>query len=197
MCVSVCLCVYYHANCYIPHFFVKIQVSLGFPWCFQLMHCVDFAKNALFKSSGNIYWSPLPSLLFGQLSVDKWDSDGFFLSGLMCRTSDSSYNSTDSSLVTVDYQQSFVASDFFVCKKLLIVHVRHTFTRTREWHVTSSRAIAQLAFLWLLQMSRARFAQHCSLKGLSTTLSHYYTTQYNMCSCTGWIACKCAESFTQ
>ena len=195
MCVSVCLCVCYHANCYIPHFFVKFQVSLGFPWCFQLMHCVDFAKNALFKSSGNIYWSPLPSLLFGQLSVDKWDSDGFFLSGLMCRTSDSSYNSTDSSLVTVDYQQSSWLLTSLYVAKLLIMHVRHT--RSCAWQVMSSRVIAQLEFLWLLQMSRARFAQHCSLKGLSTTLSHYYTTQYNMCSCTGWIACKCAESFTQ
>ena len=49
--LRVCVCVRYHANCYIPHFFVEIQVSLGFPCC---MHCVDLAENALFKSSGDI-----------------------------------------------------------------------------------------------------------------------------------------------
>ena len=42
MCMSVCLCICYHANCYIPNFFVEIQVSLGFLCCFQRMHCVDF-----------------------------------------------------------------------------------------------------------------------------------------------------------
>ena len=120
-------------------------------------------------------WSPLPSSLLGQLSVDKRNSNGFFSSGLVCRTSDSSYNSTDSSLVAVDFQQSFVASHFFVCSKTAdrAYHIRHTRTRTRAWHVTSSCAIAQLAFLWL---SRARFAQHCSLKGVSTT-----TTQHSIC----------------
>ena len=166
VCLSVCVSVTTLTSTYL--IFRQNSVSLGFPYCFQRMHCVDFAENALFKSSGDICWSPPPSLLLGQLSVNKRDSDGFFSSKLECRTSDSSYNSTDSSLVTVDYQQSFVASDFFVCKKLLIVHVRHTCTRTREWHVMSSRAIAQLAFLWLLQMSRARFAQNCSW-----TPSHY------------------------
>ena len=78
---------------------------------------MDFTENALFKSSGDIYWSSLPSWLLGQLSVDKWDSDGFITSRLVCRTSDNSYNSTDLSLVIVDFQQSFVASEFFVCTK--------------------------------------------------------------------------------
>ena len=41
----------------------------------------------------------------------------FFSSRLVCRTSDSSYNLTDSSLVKVDFQQSFVAFDFLVCSK--------------------------------------------------------------------------------
>ena len=111
----------------------------------------------------------------------------------VCRTSDSSYNLTNSSLVTVDFQQSFMASDFFVCSKMLIMHVRHTCA----WYVTSSRAVTQLAFLWLLQTSRARFIQHW---GLSTIPSHYYTTQYiiyYMCTCIGWIASKCAEGFAQ
>ena len=156
-------------------FFVEIQVSLDFPCSFQHMPCVDFTENTLFNSSGDIYWSPLPSSLLGQLLMDKRDSDGFFSSRLVCRTSDSSYNSTDSSLVTIDYQQSFMASDFFVCNKTAN-HVRHT--RTHAWHVMSSRAIAQLAFLWLLQMSRAKFAQHCSLEPEHNTITLLHNTVY-------------------
>ena len=49
--------------------------------------------------------------------LDKRDSDGFFWSRLVRRTTNSSYNSTDSSLVVVEYQQSFVACNFFVCNK--------------------------------------------------------------------------------
>ena len=78
------------------------------------LHCVDFAENACSKVLVAFAdHLELPSLLLGQLSVNKQDSDGFFSSGLVCRTSYGSYNSTDSSLVTVDYQQSFVVSDFF------------------------------------------------------------------------------------
>ena len=52
---SVCVCVCYHANCYIRSlFFVKIKVSVGFPCCFQFLHYVDFAETTLFKSSGDI-----------------------------------------------------------------------------------------------------------------------------------------------
>ena len=54
VCVCVCLSICYHTNCYIPCFIAEIQVSLGFPCCFQRIHCVDFAGNALFKSSGDI-----------------------------------------------------------------------------------------------------------------------------------------------
>ena len=78
------------------------------------MYCVDFVENALFKSSGEICRSPLPSLLLDELSMDKRDSNGFFSRRLACRTNYRSYNSTDSSLVIVDYQQSFLAC--FLCK---------------------------------------------------------------------------------
>ena len=44
--------------------------------------------------------------LLDELSMDKRDSDGFFSRRLAYRTNDRSYNSTDSSLVTVDYQES-------------------------------------------------------------------------------------------
>ena len=105
MCVPVC----YWASCYIPRLYVESWVPLGFLCCSQHMHCVDFIENALFKSSGEICWSPLPSSLLDELSMDKRDSNGFFSRRLACRTNDRSYNSTDSSLVTVDYQQCLLA----------------------------------------------------------------------------------------
>ena len=37
--------------------------------------------------------------------MDKSDSDGFFSKRLGCRTNDRSYNSTDSSLITVDSER--------------------------------------------------------------------------------------------
>ena len=49
--------------------------------------------------------------------MDKSDSDGFFSRTLVCRTSDSSYDSTDSSPVTLDYQQGFLAFNFPMCSK--------------------------------------------------------------------------------
>ena len=69
-------------------------MPLGFIWCFQDMNCVDFVENALFKSSGEIYRPSLPSLLLDELSMDKRDNDDFFSRRLVCRSSDSSYNST-------------------------------------------------------------------------------------------------------
>ena len=59
---------------------------------------------AVFKGSGDICRPPLHSSLLDELSMDKRDSDGFISRGLVYRCSDSSYNPTDSSLVTVDYQ---------------------------------------------------------------------------------------------
>ena len=57
--------------------------------------------------------------------MDKGDSNGFFSRRLVCRSSDSSYNLTESSLIMVDYQQHFLACTFFVCiTKLLIKHIR-------------------------------------------------------------------------
>ena len=44
-------------------------------------------------------------------------SDGSFSRRPVCRTNDSSYNLTDSSLVTVDYQQHFLACDFLCVKQ--------------------------------------------------------------------------------
>ena len=45
---------------------------------------------------------------------------------LVCRSSDSSYNLTESSLITVDYQQRFLACTFFVCNKTADQAYTHT-----------------------------------------------------------------------
>ena len=42
-------------------------------------------------------------------SIDERDGDRFISRTLVCRSSDSSYNSTDSSLVTVGYRLRFLA----------------------------------------------------------------------------------------
>ena len=75
------LYVYYYDNCYIPHLH-----RFPYLWHSQDINCVDFIENALFKCSGDIYRSLLPFLLLGELFQ-------------VCRS-----NSSDSSLVTVDYQ---------------------------------------------------------------------------------------------
>ena len=63
------------------------------------MHYVDFVENALFKSSGDIFWPPWPSSLLIELSLDERDSS--FLRKQIRPVICSSYNSTDSSQVTV------------------------------------------------------------------------------------------------
>ena len=65
----------------------------------------------------------MPSLLLIELSVDESDSNCLISRRLVCRSSDSSYNLTDSSLVTVGYQLRFWL--YFVLD-LLIWHARDT-----------------------------------------------------------------------
>ena len=86
------------------------------------MNCVDFVENASFKSSGDICWPPWPSSLLDELSIDKRDSDGFISRLVVRSSSDSSYNLTDSSQITVGYQLRFLALD------LLIWHACGTIT---------------------------------------------------------------------
>ena len=139
LCVCVSVCLSYRASCYIPHLSWK-SGALGFLCCSQHMCCVHFVENILFKSSGEVCWSHLPSSLLDEFLMDKRDSDGFFLRRLACRTNNRSYtfNSTDSSLVTVDYQQSFLAIFLCCVAKLLIGHVH------------GHAAYYVIAFLWLL-----------------------------------------------
>ena len=49
-----CLSVYYHLNCYVPHLQVESKVLLGLFWHVQQIKCAGFIRNALFKSNGNI-----------------------------------------------------------------------------------------------------------------------------------------------
>jgi hypothetical protein len=60
---SVCLCVCYHSNCHILGLYVENNMPLGFSWQSQRMYCVDFVKNALFKSFGNINFADHHRLL--------------------------------------------------------------------------------------------------------------------------------------
>ena len=63
------------------------------------MHFVDFIENASFKSSGSICLPPWPRFSFlGKLSINERDRDGFISRLIVCSSSDSSYNLTDSSL---------------------------------------------------------------------------------------------------
>ena len=113
---SVCVSVCYQANCHILGLYVQNKVPLGFSWQLQPTICVDFVENGLFKSSGDICWPPLPFSLLDELSINERDSDRFIKGLVVCRSSDSSCNSTDSSLLSVDYQLRFLAT-FFVCTR--------------------------------------------------------------------------------
>ena len=106
----VILCICYHSNCHIPGLYVENKVSLGFSWPSQRMYsknCVDFVENALFKSSGDMCadYHHLFRLLMSSQSMKR---TALISRLVVCRCSDSSYNSTDSSLLTIDYQACFL-----------------------------------------------------------------------------------------
>ncbi len=107
VCVHVSVC--YHSNCHILGSYVENKVPLGFSWqiIFQLMICVDFVENALFKR-----WSPLP-LIASWWALNWWKGQRslYFkisseISSTVCRSSDSSF---ESSLLTIDYQLRYLA----------------------------------------------------------------------------------------
>ena len=72
---------------------------------------MDFVENACSKVlvtfADHHAWC---SSLLDELLIDERDSDGFILRLVVCSTSDSSYNLTDSSLISVGYQLRFLAS---------------------------------------------------------------------------------------
>ena len=132
VCLRVSVSVCYPANCYIL-LYVETKVPLGSCGDFNKWN-VEFIENTLFKSYGNILWSSLPSSLLDELLMDKSDSDGLFSRRLACRTNDRSYNSTDSSLVTVDYLKASWLS--LLCSK--------TADQARAWSCCILRNCVQM-----------------------------------------------------
>ena len=68
---SLCVYVYYHASCYIPGLYDANKGAIRLFTAFLKYECVNFIENALFKSSGDIYWPLWPSLLLDEQLIDK------------------------------------------------------------------------------------------------------------------------------
>ena len=94
------VCVRYHASCYIP----RLCWNQGFIWRFQHMPFVEnqFWQHLLSTSAFFTFWRAL----------DGQNSDGFFSKRLVCRSSERSYDSTDSSLAIVNCQTMLLALNF-------------------------------------------------------------------------------------
>ena len=135
LCVCVCECVCYHASCYIPRLYVEnIKAPLSFLCNFLHMYCVDFIENALFRSSSNICWPPLPSLLLDRLLMDKRESGWLcFNMIIVCRSRDKSYNLTGSSLDMVKFMSAMLLD--LNCAEV----AASTSVNTQSWSVTILR----------------------------------------------------------
>ena len=131
----------------LPCLYVENTVSLSFLWRSQYMYGVDFVENALFNSSGDICWSPAFFASCDELSVNKGDSDGFFTRRLVSRSSDRSFNSTESSLNMVNCQLAWLG---FLTLCVLILLTWHTGDllqlRNGVYNIITT-------FLWLLYSS--------------------------------------------
>ncbi len=73
------------------------------------MYCVDLAENTLFKSSGVLCRSPLPSSLADELLMNKRDSNGLFSTRRVCMARDRFNKTTGSSRIIAHWQISFLA----------------------------------------------------------------------------------------
>ena len=82
---------------------------------FKLIHCVDFAENALFSSFGVIWSQSLPSTLPDGFSVDKMNSNGLFSRYKMCNFNDTSYKTTADKLSSAKYLLSFLTFTVSSC----------------------------------------------------------------------------------
>ena len=78
------------------------------PYGISNIYCVEFTENASFFSFSAICFQPLPSRQVLDRQNKYRDSDGFFSRRLVCRSSDSSYNSTGSSLIIANCRQCFL-----------------------------------------------------------------------------------------
>ena len=79
VCLSVCLCVCYQPSCYISRLYVESSVPLGFLCCSQRIMWISLKRlfsKVLARFADHL---SLNSSLLDELSMDKTDSDGFFL----------------------------------------------------------------------------------------------------------------------
>ena len=113
--------------------------------CF-LGSCAAFTENVLFENCGIICWSPPPSLLPGQLSMDKRGSNGFFSTRKVHTVSNRYNRTTNLSLIIAHQQISFLA--LCVCQNCW--HSMHA----PVWHTCN---LVQHTFLWLLNIGRFWF----------------------------------------
>ena len=126
---SVC----YQASCSIHYFCIESKIPLGFSWWFYQMKCgirwkhfvQKLWQHLLIISTFASWWTP---------DVQR-DSDGFFSTRVECKSSDTSFKSTDSSLVAVDCQLSFLAC----CSEMLSLHA---------WHGRSRMCMCVAAFMY-------------------------------------------------
>jgi hypothetical protein len=126
------VCVCYHATCYILCLFVSNTTLQGCLPRFDCTHCVNLAENAPFTSSGIICWSPPPSSLPDELSMDKIDSNGFLSTRRLCTARDRSNKTTGSSLVVAHWQKSFLTyCANTACIRFGIARAR---AHTAVWH---------------------------------------------------------------
>ena len=116
-------CCMWVSVCLLQHYLLHIQFM-----CLLLGFLMVFSRYELRGFHCGICWPPQPSLLLDELSIDERDSNCFVSRSLVCRSSDSSYNSTDSSLVTVGYQLHFLA---LLCADLACTWYYHAISCNR------------------------------------------------------------------
>ena len=102
--LCVCVCVCYHSN-----------------WCI-----VKVGLSVVVSTSAKVLYSKV-LVTFADHHCLPWPAlNGRKASFQMCRPSNSFYNSTDSSLVIVNYQQRFMACEIILCVANLQLLIRHT-----------------------------------------------------------------------
>ena len=102
-----------------------------------------------------------------ELLIDKSDSDGFISRLVVCSSSDSSYNMTDSSLISVGYQLRFLA--------LLCADLACTWLRNCKQSVLVVTLYSN-SVAWLYKLATCRLANsYCN----APRVLHYSASYYN------------------
>ena len=144
VCVCVCVCLTELAATYACA--IRLSVLLSTYVEFVWISLKTLCSKVLVKFADHL-------CLLRFLMNSRWtrDSDGFFSRRLVCRTNNRSYNSTDSSLITVDYQQSLLP--FFFCK---------TADQAHAWSCCILRNHVQLHMRILVVTLNVYYSLHCS-----------------------------------